>query len=318
MRSVEGLVHVHAHSHDHAATGRRLQFSLWVTAAFIVVELIAGIRAQSLALLSDAGHNFTDTLALALAWAAFRWQQMPPDESRTYGYHRAGVLAAFVNALTLVALSIWIFIESYHRFVEPRVVQETIMIVVAAAGLVVNLAVMRALHAASKSDLNVRSAFVHMLGDALSSVGIIVGGFAIRATGATWIDPLLSVLIGALILWTAWDVIRESLNILLEGLPRGLERREVRSALKGVEGVVEVHDLHIWSLSSEAHALSCHAVIEDLPPSASGEILGRINYLLAERFGIHHTTIQFEHLECAEAMAICCGPASETHEHVHQ
>ena len=310
-------MHVHAHNHEHAATGRRLQFSLWITAAFILIELAAGIRAQSLALLSDAGHNFTDTLALALAWAAFRWQQMPPDASRTFGYHRAGVLSAFVNALTLVALSVWIFVESYHRFLNPREVQETIMIVVAAAGLVVNLAVMKALHSASQNDLNVRSAFIHMLGDALSSVGIIIGGFAIRMTAASWIDPLLSVLIGALILWTAWDVIRESLNILLEGLPRGLSRDDVCNALRKIDGVVDVHDLHIWSLSSDTHALSSHAVIEDLPPSASGVILGRINQVLAEQFNIRHTTIQFEHSECAESTEICSGPSPEAREHVH-
>ncbi len=310
-------MHLHAHSHDNAATGRRLQFSLWITAAFIVVELIAGIRADSLALLSDAGHNFTDTLALALAWAAFRWQQLPPDESRTFGYHRAGVLSAFVNALVLVALSVWIFIESYHRFQAPREVQETIMIVVAAAGLVVNLGVMKALHSASHNDLNVRAAYMHMLGDALSSVGIIVGGFAIRYTGAPWIDPLLSVLIGALILWSAYDVIRESLNILLEGLPRGIHHNDVAKALRQIEGVVDIHDLHIWSLSSDAHALSCHAVIEDLPPSESGAILGRMNHLLADRFSIRHTTVQFEHLDCPESFEICCGPAPEAREHVH-
>jgi cobalt-zinc-cadmium efflux system protein len=310
-------VHLHAHNHDDAATGRRLQFSLWITAAFIVIELAAGIKAHSLALLSDAGHNFTDTLALGLAWAAFRWQQKPPDESRTYGYHRAGVLAAFVNALTLVALSVWIFVESYHRFLQPREVEETIMIVVAGAGLITNLAVMKALHAASAHDLNVRSAFMHMLGDALSSVGIIIGGFAIRATGAAWIDPLLSVLIGALILWTAFDVVRESLNILLEGLPRGIRLEDVCGALKGIDGVADVHDVHVWSLSSSSHALSCHAVIADLPPSESGAILGRMNHVLADRFGIRHTTIQFEHLECPEAMAICCGPAPEAREHAH-
>ena len=310
-------MHLHAHNHDDAATGRRLQFSLWITAAFIVIELAAGIKAHSLALLSDAGPNFTDTLALGVAWAAFRWQQKPPDESRTYGYHRAGVLAAFVNALTLVALSVWIFVESYHRFLQPREVQETIMIVVAGAGLIVNLAVMKALHSASAHDLNVRSAFMHMLGDALSSVGIIIGGFFIRATGAAWIDPLLSVLIGALILWTAFDVVRESLNILLEGLPRGIRLEDVCGALKGIDGVADVHDVHVWSLSSSSHALSCHAVIADLPPSESGAILGRMNHLLAERFNIRHTTVQFEHLECPEAMAICCGPAPEAREHAH-
>jgi cobalt-zinc-cadmium efflux system protein len=176
---------------------------------------------------------------------------------------------------------------------------------------------MKALHSASHHDLNVRSAFMHMLGDALSSVGIIIGGFFIRATGAPWIDPLLSVVIGALILWTAFDVIRESLNILLEGLPRGIRRDDVCDALREVAGVVDIHDLHIWSLSSAAHALSCHAVIEDLPPSESGAILSRMNHMLADRFEIRHTTIQFEHLECAESTEICCGPAPEAREHVH-
>jgi cobalt-zinc-cadmium efflux system protein len=310
-------VHLHAHSHDHAATARRLHFSLWVTFAFIFVELIGGIRAQSLALISDAGHNLTDSMALGLAWLALRWQQRPPDESRTYGYHRAGVLAAFVNSLALGALAVWIFVESYQRFLAPREVHDTIMIGVASAGLVVNLAVMKALHPASRTDLNVRSAYLHMLGDALSSVGIIAGGFLIRATGANWIDPLISVPIGALMLWAAWEVVRESLNILLEGLPRGIRLDEVCDALRRVEGVVDIHDLHIWSLSSDAHALSCHAVIEDIPPSASGIILSKINHLLADSFNIRHTTVQFEHLECAESTEICSGPAPEAREHVH-
>lgn len=310
-------MHVHAHSPDPAVTGRRLQLSLWITFAFIFVELIGGIRAQSLALISDAGHNFTDSMALGLAWLALRWQQLPPDASRTFGYRRAGVLSAFVNSLVLAALALWIFVESYHRMLAPREVQDTVMIVVAAAGLIVNLAVMKALHPASHADLGVRSAYLHILGDALSSVAIIAGGFLIRATGADWIDPLLSVPIGGLMLWNARDVIRESLNILLEGLPRGLSRDEVCDALREIEGVVDVHDVHIWSLSSDTHALSCHAVIGDLPPSASGVILSRINHLLAERFHIRHTTIQFEHLECAESSGICTGPAPEAREHVH-
>ena len=294
------------HDHPHpSTTGRKLQLSLWVTVVFIVVELVAGIKAQSLALLSDAGHNFTDALALGLAWFAFYVQGKPPSETKTFGYHRAGVLSAFVNAMTLVVLALFIFYESYARFLSPRVVSEDIMMVVAGAGLVVNVVVMWALHADSRHDLNIRGAFIHMLGDALSSVGIIIGAVAISMTGAQWIDPLLSVLIGVLILWSGWGIIRESIHILLEGLPKGMKRDEVCYALRAVEGVVDVHDMHIWSLSSTSHALSCHALIEDIPPSASKKILGEMNGILAERFHIHHTTIQFEHIECEHAERIC-------------
>ncbi len=299
-------MHTHSHSPE---TGRRLQLSLWLTAAFIVVELAAGVTADSLALLSDAGHNFTDSLSLLLAWFAFRWQQLPPDETKTFGYHRAGVLAAFVNALVLVVLSLWIFWESYERFRAPQPVGEVVMVVVAVAGLAVNAAVMWALHADSKHDLNIRGAFLHMLGDALSSVGIIVGGVAIAYTGALWIDPALSVLIGALILWSAWGIIGESLNILLEGAPRGVELRSVQEALRSIDGVSDVHDLHIWSLSSDAHALSCHAVIADMPPSESQAILAKINRVLAKQFLIRHATVQFESSECKSAHEICSGAA---------
>lgn len=299
---------MHTHSHS-PGTGRRLQLSLWLTAAFIVVEVAAGVTADSLALLSDAGHNFTDSLSLLLAWFAFRWQQLPPDETKTFGYHRAGVLAAFVNALVLVALSLWIFWESYERFRAPQPVGEMVMIVVAVAGLIVNAVVMWALHADAKHDLNIRGAFLHMLGDALSSVGIVIGGVAIAYTDALWIDPLLSVLIGALILWSAWGIIGESLNILLEGSPRGVERSSVQDALRAIEGVSDVHDLHIWSLSSDAHALSCHAVIPDMPPSESRAILARINRTLAEQFRIRHATVQFESSECNSAHEICSGGA---------
>ena len=295
---------MHAHNH---ATGRKLQISLWLTAAFIVVEFAAGIRAQSLALLSDAGHNFTDALALGLAWFAFYLQSKPPNESKTFGYHRAGVLSAFVNAATLVLLAFYIFYESYLRFLHPREVQEDIMIVVASAGLVVNVGVMWALHGDSRHDINIRGAFMHMLGDALSSIGIIVGGVFIAYTRQHWIDPLLSVLIGVLILWSAREIIRDSLNILLEGLPRGLTREEVCGALAAVDGVIDVHDLHIWSLSLNSHALSCHALINDLPPSSSDIILRKINSVLERRFQIRHTTIQFEHVRCEHADGICAN-----------
>jgi cobalt-zinc-cadmium efflux system protein len=192
------------------------------------------------------------------------------------------------------------------------------MMVVAGLGLLLNGAIMLALRAASRHDLNVRSAFLHMLGDALGSVAIVIGAVAIRFTGWHQIDPLLSILIGILIVWTAWDIIRESLNILLEGLPRGLRLADVVQAIKDVEGVLEVHDLHIWSLGSSAHAMSCHAVIEDVPPSASDAVLRRINHLLLDRFHISHTTIQFEHVGCELSSNGCVIPVHAHHQHDHQ
>jgi cobalt-zinc-cadmium efflux system protein len=311
---------VHSHAHNHpGSTGTVLRWSLAATAVFVAVEIAAGLEAHSLALLSDAGHNFTDALALLLAWFAFYWQSKPADETRTYGYHRAGVLAAFVNALTLLGLSAWIFYESVGRLRHPEPVHEGVMLWVAALGLVLNGGIMLALRAASRHDLNVRSAFVHMLGDALGSIAIIAGAILIRYTGWEQVDPVLSILIGVLIVWTAWDIIRESLDILLEGLPRNIRLADVVGGMRGVEGVLDVHDLHIWSLGSSAHALSCHVLIADVPPSASDAILRRLNGLLAERFGIRHTTVQFEHVGCAISECGCAIPVHmDEHSHAHE
>jgi cobalt-zinc-cadmium efflux system protein len=294
-----------------------LRWSLVATTLFAVIEAFAGWKAHSLALLSDSGHNFTDALALGLAWIGFYIQSKPADETKTYGYHRASVLSAFVNALTLVALSAWILYESIDRLRTPESVQETIMIAVAGLGLVVNASIMVALRAASRNDINIRSAFVHMLGDALGSVAIVAGALVIRSTGWVRVDPLLSIAIAILIVWTAWDIIRESLNILLEGLPRGIQLRDVTDAMAAVEGVLGVHDLHIWSLGSSTHAMSCHVRIDDVPPSSSDAILRRINDLLEHRFGISHTTIQFEHTSCAISETGCAIPVHEQHHHEH-
>jgi cobalt-zinc-cadmium efflux system protein len=278
--------------------GRVLVWSLVLTVVFVVVEALAGLQARSLALLSDAGHNLTDALALGLAWTGVYFGRRPPDETKTYGYHRAGVLAAFVNALSLLILAGYIIYESYQRWLRPEQVHEMTMLVVAALGLVVNIWIMLGLRRERGRDLNVRSAWAHMLGDALGSIGIIIGAVVIRYTGWQRTDPVLSALIGVLIIWTAWDIIKESLNILLEGLPRGLDLKKVTDAMRAVTGVIDVHDLHIWSLGSSMHALSCHVLIEDMPPSESDSILQRVNRLLAERFQIYHTTVQFEHVSC--------------------
>lgn len=312
------LVHSHAHKHHHFATASVLRWSVAATAIFVVIEAAAGVHAHSLALLSDAGHNFTDTLALVLAWIANYLETKPANEIKTYGYQRAGVLSAFVNALTLAALSAWILYESVVRLRNPEPVEQSVMIGVALLGVLLNGGIMWALRTAQRRDLNVRSAFVHMAGDALGSLAIIGGGIAIYYTGWVQIDPLLSIVIAALIVWTAWDIIHESLNILLEGLPRGLKLKDVVGSMCAVEGVLDVHDLHIWSLGSSTHALSCHVLIEDVPPSASDAVLRRLNCMLADRFHISHTTVQFEHASCAVSENGCVIPAhSEHHHHDH-
>ena len=308
------------HSHYHGGgTGRILWWSLVATGVFALVEFVAGIQAHSLALLSDAGHNFTDALALLLAWFGFYLQAKPANEVKTFGYHRAGVLTAFINALTLAGLAAWIFYESYQRLLSPLAVHGNVMIAVAGAGLVLNGGIMWGLRVARHHDINIRSAFVHMLGDLLGLIGIVIGAVVIRFTGWQQIDPLLSILIGVLIIWTAWDIIKESLNILLEGLPRGLELQSVVAAMRDVEGVLDVHDLHIWSLGSDTRALSCHVLIEDLPPSTSERTLRRINEVLCDRFHIRHTTVQFEHVSCAVSENGCVIPVdvSEGHGHAH-
>ena len=313
-------MHSHSHAHSHgAATGRILWWSQVATFAFVGVEVIAGIQAHSLALLSDAGHNFTDGLALLLAWFGVYLQSRPANQIKTYGYHRAGVLTAFVNAMTLVALSAWIFYEGWQRLRNPAPVGETVMMLVAAGGLALNGGIMWGLRAARHGDINIRSAFVHMLGDALGSIAIVLGAVAIRYTGWVQVDSILSILIALLIVWTAWDIIRESLNILLEGLPRGIHLADVTLAMGSVEGVLGVHDLHIWSLGSSTHALSCHVLIEDVPPSASDTILRSLNALLERKFGIAHTTVQFEHVSCGISENGCAIPVpAHEHEHEHE
>jgi cobalt-zinc-cadmium efflux system protein len=306
------------HSHDHGhATGNVLKWSLAATFVFVAVEVFAGFQAHSLALISDAGHNFTDGLALLLAWIGVYLDSKPADETKTYGYHRAGVLTAFINALTLVLLSGWIFYESALRLRDPQPVHTGIMMGIAALGLILNGGITWVLRQASRHDINIRAAFLHMFGDALGSAAIIAGAIVIRYTGWYQVDSALSILIGILIVWTAWGIIREALNILLEGLPSGLRLRDVTSSMRAVDGVLDVHDLHIWSLGSSTRALSCHVLIADVPPSKSDGILHQLKDMLAGRFGIGHTTVQFEHVGCAIAESGCAMNAEERQGHRH-
>src|SRR6516162_10203878 len=235
------------HEHSHApVSARALRYSLAATFLYVLVTLIAGLRAHSLALLSEAGHNVTDLLALLLSWVAVFIQTRPPSATKTFGYHRAGVLAAFVNALTLVAIAFYIFYEAVHRLNHPVDVQPKIMIWVAVAGVLMNGTISWFLFR-SAHDVNIRSAFIHQLGDTLSTAAVIVGGLAILLTGSHWVDPALSIGIACLILWSSLGIIRETLNILLEGAPRGVSVQKIVFSMNTIAGVDDVHDVHVWS-----------------------------------------------------------------------
>jgi cobalt-zinc-cadmium efflux system protein len=306
---------MHVHSHGAGGPTKVLKISLGVTLAYIALLVVAGIRAHSLALLSEAGHNLSDFLALALSLVAVYFQGRPANPSKTYGYQRAGVLAALVNASSLVVVSFFIFYEAFRRLQHPEHVQASVMMWVAAAGVVMNGVIALLLYR-SGGDVNIRSALLHEVGDTLSTAAVIVGGWVILVTGNYWIDSALSVAIAALILWSGFGIVRETLNILLEGTPRGMKVEKIESAIRAVEGVNDVHDLHVWSIGSESHALSCHIAIADIPPSVSERILRDVKECLHHDFSITHTTIQFEHVECEVAHG-CVMPVAEGEAHHH-
>jgi cobalt-zinc-cadmium efflux system protein len=309
---------MHVHSYGEAGPKRVLKISLAVTLAYIVLLVVAGVRAHSLALLSEAGHNLSDLLALLLSLVAVYLQSRPPSSTKTYGYHRAGVLAALINAFSLVVVSFFIFYEAFRRLQHPEPVRAGLMMGVAAAGVVMNGVIALLLYR-SKGDVNIRSALLHEIGDTLSTAAVIVGGWAILVTGDYWIDSALSFGIGALILWSGFGIVRETLNILLEGTPRGVKLELVETAIRSIDGVNDVHDLHCWSIGSETRALSCHIAIADIPPSVSERILRDVKYRLHQDFRIDHTTIQFEHMECevAHGCVIPVGESEEAHRHSH-
>jgi cobalt-zinc-cadmium efflux system protein len=296
-------------------TSKVLKISLLVTLAYILLLVVAGLRAHSLALLSEAGHNLSDFLALLLSLVAVYLQSRPPSATKTFGYHRAGVLAAMINAASLVVVSFFIFYEAYARLRAPEPVHAGLMMWVAAAGVIMNGAIAFLLYR-SGGDVNIRSALLHEVGDTLSTAAVIVGGWAILVTGNYWIDSALSIAIGALILWSSFGILRETMNILLEGTPRGMRLDSIADSIRKVEGVNDVHDLHVWSIGSESHALSCHIAIADIPPSASERILRDVKEVLHHNFRIVHTTIQFENVVCEVAHG-CVIPLSEAEHHHH-
>ncbi len=263
------------------------------TIGLVVAEVFGGIIGRSVALLNDAVHNLSDVPALGISYLAMRWAERPADSEKTYGYHRAGTLAAYTNSSVLVLLSLWLGYEAVERFRSPVQVVEEWMIWTSVAALAVNGGITLAL-VRGRSDLNLRTILIHNFGDAISNVAIIVGAVFIRMTGAHWIDPLLGLGIGILVLWSSIGVLRESSHLLLEGRPHGLQVEEVARAILTVDGIQEVHDVHLWSLGGGHNALSLHARIPDMHMDECERLLAAIKELVSKQFHIEHTTVQLE------------------------
>lgn len=306
MRTMGAHSHTHdhshaGHSHDHSHSGHThptlhpavLGWAMAATLGLVVAEIFGGIFGRSVALLNDAVHNLSDVPALGISYLAMRWAQRPADTEKTYGYHRAGTLAAFTNAFVLVLLSVWLGYEAVERFRSPVAVVESWMIWTSVAALAVNGGITLAL-VRGRGDLNLRSILIHNFGDALSNIAIIAGAVIIHATGILWIDPLLGLAIGLLVLWSSIGILRESSHLLLEGRPRELRVEDVARAILTVEGVEEVHDLHLWSLGGGHNALSLHARIPDMHLDECERVLASIQKKASQEFGIDHTTVQLE------------------------
>jgi cobalt-zinc-cadmium efflux system protein len=275
-----------------------LKITLIIVLAVMAAEFIGGILSNSLALLGDAGHMLVDTLALGISLFAIRIARRPPTATKTYGYHRVQIMAALANGIILVLVAAYIFYEAYQRFLNPPEVNTFLMLVVAGIGLTANLVGIRLLRGVRHSNLNIKAAYWHVLGDTISSVGVIVAGVIIWFTGLRIVDPIVAIVIGGIILWGAVRVVRESTDILLEAVPNHIENHKVIEALKKIPSIEDVHDIHIWTITSNLHALSAHLVIKDQAVSESAEIVEAVNQDLAKYFNITHTTLQLECESC--------------------
>ncbi len=292
--------------------GARLRLALVLTAIVLVVEVVGGLWAQSLALLSDAGHVVTDLVVLALSTFALRQVQRPASPRRSFGYQRVGILVALLNAVLLGAVVVAIIVEALHRLQHPSAVRGGLMAAAAVLGLGISLLIARSLQPMER-DLTVRSALMHIWGDAWASAGIIVAGLLIAVTGRLAIDPLLSLGIAALIAWSAWRVLAAAIDILLESTPADLQTDAVVTAVKRVPGVRDLHDLHIWSLGTQSRAMSAHLLIDDQRVIQAQDILAEVREVLAHEFEIEHTTIQFESLVCRPGDVFCVQPEGHPH-----
>ena len=288
---------------------RKLFIALLITAIVMIAEIIGGFLANSLALLSDAGHMLTDILSLGLSLAAMKLAQKPPTPSKTFGFHRLEILAALFNGMLLFFMSFYIFYEAYHRLVQPEEIKGLFMLVVAFIGLLANGAGILLLRKSAHTSLNVKSAFFHIVGDTISSGGVILGGMIILYTGWYLVDPLLSIFIGLLILRGAYALLVESIDIFLEATPKDINMEELLDELRKIQGVKEVHHIHLWTITSGINAMSAHVLIDDRLISSSAHILKEIKSLLRNKYKIEHSTIQFECESCGDDLL---------HDHVHR
>ena len=300
----------HSHSHSHYGdlanqTSKRLALSLVLTLGFVIIEAAAGFISNSLALLTDAAHNFTDVIALGLSWYALRISSQPAHAGKTYGYHRVGILVALVNSTTLILIALGIFYEAWHRFLAPPVVDAPILIGVGIVAFIINAVTAWLVHKGSDRDLNLRSTFIHLMGDVLSTIGAVIAGVVIFFTQWNWLDPLVSVLIGALILWNAWGILRQTIHILLESTPENIDMQNMLDDLLTVEGVRGVHDLHVWSINENLRVLSAHVMTEDIPVSIGANIQRGVNEILFHKYNIQHATLQLECAGCDSSMLYC-------------
>ena len=305
------------HEHDHAAAGTgRLKIALAATAAIAVLELAGGIVANSLALMSDAAHVSMDVVALAIAVAAAIQAARPANERQTYGFARMEILAGLGNSALLLAVTILIVVEAVHRFAQPQTPGGLIMVTIAAIGLAVNVATGVLLLTGTHQTLNSRAAILHVAGDALGALAVVIGGAVIARTGAAWIDPALSLLVSAIIVAGVVSVVREATMVLLESAPSHATLPLVRRRIRACDGVVDVHDLHVWTIGSGSHALSAHVLLEDRRISEATAVLRRINDAMHDDFDIDHVTLQFECESCGDDDRIICTPTPRSREHV--
>lgn len=312
--------HDHAHTHFGELanqTSKRLILSLLLTLGFVIIEALAGLFAQSLALLTDAAHNLTDVIALGLSWYALKIATQPAHEGKTYGYHRVGILVALVNSTTLILISFGIFYEAIRRFMTPPQVDAPVLIGVATVAFIVNAVTAWLVQRGSEHDLNLRSAFVHLMGDVLSTVGAAIAGVVIYFTQWNWLDPLVSALIGFFILFNAWKIMRQTIHILLESTPENIDMKNMVNDLEHIQGVRGVHDLHVWSINENLRILSAHIMTDDIPISASSTIQHGVNEMLLHKYNIQHATLQLECEGCDPSMLYCdINEVNHVHEKV--
>jgi cobalt-zinc-cadmium efflux system protein len=312
-----GHSHEHAHEHEHhAGMGPRpLIITLSIVAGIMLAELIGGLISNSLALVGDAGHMLVDALALALSLFALFLARRPSTLTRTYGYHRVEIMAALANGTVLVLVAAYIFFEAYQRFQDPAEVEAPLMLAVAVVGLVANFVGIMLLRKGSHTSLNVKGAFWHVISDTISSVGVIVAGLVIAFTGWPYADPVVAMVIGVIILVGALRLVRDSVDILMEAVPKHIKIEEVVDEIQRVPGVDEIHDIHVWTITSGIIALSAHLMIQDQMVSLSTDVRDNVNRMLAERYGITHTTLQLECARCESCpVGVVCQIARPNHE----